>query len=69
MRAHPSHLTQDGFNSRAEPFPLAVEVRGVGAEKQKMKKLIEREKEAAWEDLRELDSARGLALGAGREDC
>ncbi|ORY80246.1 cytochrome P450, partial [Leucosporidium creatinivorum] len=23
----------DGFNSRAEPFPLAVEVRGVGAEK------------------------------------
>ncbi|BGP36277.1 hypothetical protein JCM10449v2_000175 [Rhodotorula kratochvilovae] len=37
----------DGFNSRAEPFPLEVTLRG-GEEK---RKLVEREKEEAWEAL------------------
>lgn len=42
------HAFTDGFNSRAEPFPIKAALRG-GKEK---RELVEREKEEAWEALR-----------------
>ncbi|GAA6007591.1 cytochrome P450 [Rhodotorula paludigena] len=41
------HAFTDGFNSRAEPFPIKAALRG-GKEK---RELVEREKEEAWEAL------------------